>query len=162
MYGLNRSEIIGHLGADPDLNYTEQGTARCTFRVAVNEQRRDRDGNTQEHTEWFGVVAFGRRGEIAGEYLRKGSRVYVAGPIRTSQWQDSEGQTRVAVELKADEVILLDARRPSSAPRSPGDADEQAVGQPTDDVDAPPSRARHAPLPGVQITHPAQRGTRHT
>ena len=161
MYGLNRSEIIGHLGADPDLGYTEQGTARCTFRVAVNEQWRDRDGNTQEHTEWFGVVAFGRRGEIAGEYLRKGSRVYVAGPIRTSQWQDSEGQTRVAVELKADELILLDARRPSSASRSDMPADEPGA-VPTDDVDAPPTRTRHAPLPCVQITHPAQRGTRHT
>jgi len=162
MYSLNRSEIIGHLGGEPDLTYTEQGTARCTFRVAVNEQRRDRDGNPHEHTEWFGVVAFGRRGEIAGEYLTKGSRVYVAGPIRTSQWQDNDGQTRMAVELKADELILLDARRSNSASRSDVPADEQAVGQPTDDGDAPPSRARHAPLPGVQITHPAQRGTRHT
>jgi len=162
MYGLNRSEIIGHLGGEPDLTYTEQGTARCTFRVAVNEQRRDRDGNTQEHTEWFGVVAFGRRGEIAGEYLTKGSRVYVAGPIRTSQWQDSEGQTRMAVELKADEVILLDARRSSSAPRSDNDANEQGVSQSADDIEPPPSHARPAPLPGVQITHPAQRGTRRT
>ncbi len=162
MYGLNRSEIIGHLGGEPDLTYTEQGTARCTFRVAVNEQRRDRDGNVHEHTEWFGVVAFGRRGEIAGEYLRTGSRVYVAGPIRTSQWQNSEGQTRMAVELKADELILLDARRPSSASRSDSDADEQAVGQPINVVDAPPSRAQHAPLLGVQVTHPAQRGNRRT
>jgi single-strand DNA-binding protein len=162
MYGLNRCEIIGHLGGEPDLTYTEHGTARCTFRVAVNEQWRDHDGNAQERTEWFGVVAFGRRGEIAGEYLTKGSRVYVAGPIRTNQWQDSAGQTRVAVELKADEVILLDARRSNSASRSDVPADEQAVGQPTDDGDAPPTRARHAPLPGVQITHPAQRGTRHT
>ncbi len=161
MYGLNRSEIIGHVGGEPDLTYTEQGTARCTFRVAVNEQRRDRDGTTHEHTEWFGVVAFGRRGEIAGEYLCKGSRVYVAGPIRTTQWQDSEGQTRMAVELKADELILLDARRSSSAPGSPGDADEPAAVQPAD-VDAPPTRTRHAPLPGVQITHPAQRGNRRT
>jgi single-strand DNA-binding protein len=161
MYGLNRSEIIGNVGGEPDLTYTEQGTARCTFRVAVNEQRRDRDGTTQEHTEWFGVVTFGRRGEIAGEYLCKGSRVYVAGPIRTTQWQDSEGQTRMAVELKADELILLDARRSSSASRADGAADEQAVGQPADS-DAPPSRAQHAPLPGVHITHPAQRVNRRT
>ncbi len=161
MYGLNRSEIIGHLGGEPDLTYTEQGTARCTFRVAVNEQRRDRDGNAQERTEWFGMVAFGRRGEIAGEYLTTGSRVYVAGPIRTSQWQDSEGQTRVAVELKADELILLDARRPSSASRSDLPTDEPGA-MPTDDGDAPPRRAQRAPLPGVHITHPAQRGTRHT
>ena len=161
MYGLNRSELIGHLGGEPDLTYTEQGTARCTFRVAVNEQRRDRDGNTQEHTEWFGVVAFGRRGEIAGEYLTTGSRVYVAGPIRTSQWQDSAGQTRMAVELKADEVILLDARRGSSALRSDVPTDEPGA-MLTDDVDAPASRAQHAPLPSVQITHPAQRGTRRT
>ncbi len=161
MYGLNRSEIIGHVGGEPDLTYTEQGTARCTFRVAVNEQRRHRDGNAQERTEWFGVVAFGRRGEIAGEYLTTGSRVYVAGPIRTSQWQDCEGQTRVAVELKADELILLDARRPSNASRSDMPADEQPVGQ-SADRDAPPSRAGHAPLPGVQITHPAQRGNHHT
>ncbi len=161
MYGLNRSELIGHLGTDPDLTYTEQGTARCTFRVAVNEQRRDRDGNKEEHTEWFGVVAFGRRGEIAGEYLTKGSRVYVAGSIRTSQWQDSAGQTRMAVELKADELILLDARRPPSASRDDGPADEPARVQPAD-VDAPPTRARHAPLPGIQITHPAQRGNRRT
>ena len=161
MYGLNRSELIGHLGGEPDLTYTEQGTARCTFRVAVNEQRRDRDGTTQEHTEWFGVVAFGRRGEIAGEYLTTGSRVYVAGPIRTSQWQDSEGQTRVAVELKADELILLDARRPNNAAHPDVPAAEQAVGQPAD-RDAPPSRAQHAPLPGVHATHPAQRGNRRT
>jgi len=158
MYGLNRSEIIGHLGGEPDLTYTEQGTARCTFRVAVNEQRRDRDGNPQEHTEWFGVVAFGRRGEIAGEYLTKGSRVYVAGPIRTSQWQDSDGQIRVAVELKADEVILLDARRPSSAARSDMPADEP-VAVSSDNEYEPPT---HAPLPGVQMTHPAQQGNRRT
>jgi single-strand DNA-binding protein len=161
MYGLNRCELIGHLGTDPDLDYTEQGTARCTFRVAVNEQWRDRDGTTQEHTEWFAIVAFGRRGEIAGEYLRKGSRVYVAGPIKTNQWQDTEGQTRVAVELKADELILLDARRPSSAARLDVPADEPGA-MPTDDVDAAPSRARHAPLPGIQVTHPAQRGNRRT
>ncbi len=161
MYGLNRSEIIGHVGGEPDLTYTEQGTARCTFRVAVNEQRRDRDGNPHEHTEWFGVVAFGRRSEIAGEYLTKGSRVYVAGPIRTSQWQDNEGQTRMTVELKADELILLDARRANSAPRADELADEQAVGQPAD-RDAAPSRTQRAPLPGVHITHPAQRGTRRT
>ncbi len=161
MYGLNRSEIIGHLGGEPDVTYTEQGTARCTFRVAVNEQRRDRDGNTQEHTEWFSVVAFGRRGEIAAEYLTTGSRVYVAGPIRTSQWQDSAGQTRMAVELKADELIFLDARRGSSPSRSDVPTDEPAA-VPTDDIDAPPSRAQHAPLPGIQITHPAQRGTRRT
>jgi single-strand DNA-binding protein len=129
--------------------------------VAVNEQRRDRDGTTHEHTEWFGVVAFGRRGEIAGEYLTKGSRVYVAGPIRTSQWQDNAGQTRVAVELKADELILLDARRSSSAPRSDVSNDEP-VAVPTDDIDAPPTHARHEPLPGVRVTHPAQRGNRRT
>jgi single-strand DNA-binding protein len=108
MYSLNRSEFIGRLGADPDLDYTEQGTARCTFRIAVNERWTDGAGHMQERTDWFRVAAFGRRGEIAAEYLRTGSRVYVAGRLRTTHWQDTEGQTRYGVELRVEDLILLD------------------------------------------------------
>jgi len=163
VYSLNRSEFIGRLGADPDLDYTEQGTARCTFRIAVNERWTDGAGQEQERTDWFRIVAFGRRGEIAAEYLRKGSRAYVAGRLRTTQWQDGEGQTRYSVELRVEDLILLDRATGQSPVDDATDdrntlssADEDAAGMPAVRARTSNRDARQQPTP-ERVSGAAQR-----
>ena len=166
MYSLNRSEFIGRLGADPDLDFTEQGTARCTFRIAVNERWMDSTGQAQERTDWFRVVAFGRRGEIAAEYLRTGSRVYVAGRLRTTQWQDAEGQPRYGVELRVEDLILLD--RPTGQSLADDATDDldtfsatesDTASQPTVRARTSSRDARQQPM-AERVSGAAQRGQR--
>ena len=82
--------LIGYLGKDPELKYSQQGTAVAQFSVAVTERWKDKSGEAQEHTEWFGVKAFGRRAEVIGDYLHKGSRVYLEGRKRTESWDDKQ------------------------------------------------------------------------
>ncbi|HET8630751.1 MAG TPA: single-stranded DNA-binding protein, partial [Thermomicrobiales bacterium] len=105
--GLNRIQIIGHLGADPETRYLPSGQAVTNFRVAVNRQRRDQQGDAVEETEWFRCVAFDKLGEIAGEYLHKGRQVYVEGRLQTRQYTDREGIARTAVEVIAGDLVLL-------------------------------------------------------
>ena len=109
---LNRTQIIGNLGADPDVHVSPQGQPRTQFSVAVNERWKGSDNQVQEHTEWFRVVCFGALAEITGEHLQKGSRVLVEGRMRMQRWQDGNGQERTSVELHADDIIFLDSRHP--------------------------------------------------
>ncbi len=109
--GINKVILIGNLGADPETRYTQNGQAMCRLRVATSESWRDRETNeTQERTEWHSVVCFRRLGEIAGEYLRKGSKVYIEGKLRTRKWQDQNGQDRYSTEIIADDLQMLDGR----------------------------------------------------
>ena len=109
--GINKVILIGNLGADPETRYTQSGQAMSRFRVATSESWRDRSTNEmQERTEWHSVVCFGRLGEIAGEYLRKGSKVYIEGKLRTRKWQDQSGQDRYTTEIIGDEMQMLDRR----------------------------------------------------
>jgi len=113
---LNKAMIIGNLGRDPEMRYTPNGQAVTQFTVAVNRNFRGQDGEWQEETEWFRVVAWGQTGERAAEHLRKGGKVYVEGRIQTRQWEDQTGQKRYTTELIADRVTNLERR-----PREDGD-----------------------------------------
>jgi single-strand DNA-binding protein len=109
--GINKAILIGNLGADPETRYTASGTAVTNIRIATSETWRDRNsGETQERTEWHRVVFFARLAEIAGEYLRKGSKVYVEGRIQTRKWQGQDGQDRYTTEIVANEMQMLDSR----------------------------------------------------
>jgi single-strand DNA-binding protein len=103
--------LIGYLGRDPEVRYSAQGTVIAQFSVASTERWKDRSGESQEHTEWFAVKAFGRRAEIIGEYLHKGSRVYVEGRKRTESWDDKQtGSKHYRDLVYADRVEFLDSR----------------------------------------------------
>jgi len=109
--GINKAILIGNLGADPEVRYTPANTAVCNIRIATSEQWRDKQtGEQQEKTEWHNVVLFGRLGEIAGEYLKKGSKVYIEGRLQTRKWQGQDGQDRYTTEIVANEMQMLDSR----------------------------------------------------
>jgi single-strand DNA-binding protein len=108
---LNKVQMTGRLGADPEMRYTPQGHAVTTFRAASNRSWRTAQGETHEDTEWFRVVAWNKLAEICYQWLAKGSRVYVEGRLQTRQWQDQEGQTRSQTEIIAIDIIVLDSRR---------------------------------------------------
>lgn len=105
--GINKVILIGNLGADPEMKYTAGGTAICKFRIATTEVFKDRDGNQQERTEWHRVVAWARLAEICGQYLSKGKQVYVEGSLRTSSWDDQDGNKRYMTEVNARDVQFL-------------------------------------------------------
>src|SRR5919197_3557628 len=108
---LNKVQLTGRLGADPEMRFTPQGHAVTTFRVASNRSWRSSDGETHEDTEWFRIVAWNKLAEICNQFLAKGARVYVEGRLQTRQWQDQDGQTRYSTEVIANDMIMLDARR---------------------------------------------------
>lgn len=110
MSSLNKAMIIGRLGQDPEVRYTQSNTAVATLSVATTERYKDRNGEQQERTEWHRVVAWGRLAEICQEYLKKGSLAYFEGPIQTNQWEDKDGQTRYTTEIKALNMQMLDSR----------------------------------------------------
>jgi single-strand DNA-binding protein len=107
---LNKAMIIGNLGRDPEMRYTPSGQAVTQFTVAVNRNYKDHDGNWQEETEWFRVVAWGPLAERTAEHLRKGRKVYVEGRLQTRQWEGQDGQKRYTTELIAQTVTPLDPR----------------------------------------------------
>jgi len=110
--GINKVILIGNLGADPEVRYTPANTAVCNISVATTDQWRDKQtGEQQEKTEWHRVVMFNRLGEIAGEYLNKGSKVYIEGRLQTRKWQGQDGQDRYTTEIVANEMQMLDGRR---------------------------------------------------
>lgn len=110
MRGLNKLQLIGNLGKDPDLKYTQQGTPVITFSVAVSRGYSATDEQTREETEWFRVVAWQKLAEQCNEYLRKGSRVYIEGRLRTREWQGQDGQPQKTVEVVATDMMMLDSR----------------------------------------------------
>ena len=113
--GINKAILIGNLGADPEVRYTPANTAVCNISVATTDQWRDKQtGEQQEKTEWHRVVLFNRLGEVAGEYLKKGSKVYIEGRIQTRKWQGQDGQDRYTTEIVANEMQMLDGRSGSA------------------------------------------------
>ena len=108
--GLNKVQIIGNLGRDPEMRFTQDGTPVTNFSVAVNDSWQGRDGEQRERTEWFRIVAWRRLAEITNEYLRQGSRVYVEGRLETREWQDREGNDRTTTELIARDLLMLGGR----------------------------------------------------
>ena len=119
--GINKVILIGNLGADPEVRYTQSGTAVANLRIATNERWRDRQsGEQQERTEWHRVVLFGKLGEIASEYLRKGSQVYIEGRIQTRKWQGQDGQDRYTTEVVGNEMQMLGSGGPGAGAASGG------------------------------------------
>ena len=105
--GINKVILVGNLGDDPEVKYTQSNMAITTIRLATTSVRKDRDGNTQERTEWHRVKLFGKLGEIAGEYLKKGRQVYIEGSIRYDKYTGQDGQERYITEIIADEMQML-------------------------------------------------------
>ena len=119
--GVNKVILVGNLGADPETRYTAGGAAITNIRIATSESWRDKQsGETQERTEWHRVVFFSRLAEIAGEYLRKGSQVYIEGSLRTNKWQGQDGQDRYTTEIIASEMQMLGARGGEASARPAG------------------------------------------
>jgi single-strand DNA-binding protein len=109
--GVNKVIIVGNLGGDPETRYMPSGSAVTNFTVATNESWKDKQtGEQKERTEWHKVAMFGRLAEIAAEYLRKGSQVYIEGKLRTRKWQGKDGQDRYTTEIVADEMQMLGGR----------------------------------------------------
>jgi single-strand DNA-binding protein len=115
MASVNKVILIGNLGADPETRYMPSGDAVTNIRIATTESWKDKGGEKQEHTEWHRIAFFGKLAEIAGEYLKKGSPVYVEGRIRTRKWQDKDNQDRYTTEIVADRMQLLGSRGASAA-----------------------------------------------
>jgi single-strand DNA-binding protein len=145
--GVNKVILIGNLGADPEVRYMPSGGAVANVRVATTDSWKDRQsGELQERTEWHRVVLYGRLGEVAKDYLRKGSRVYVEGRLQTRKWQGQDGQDRYTTEIVANDMQMLD-RREGAGPGVSGPEPP-----PEDWEGAAPSRgtaARPASRPGV-------------
>jgi len=118
MASVNKVILVGNLGADPETKYLPSGDAVTNIRVATTDRWKDKaSGEMKEATEWHRIAFFGRLAEIAGEYLKKGSQVYVEGRIRTRKWQDKEGQDRYSTEIVADSMQMLGSRAGSGEPR---------------------------------------------
>ena len=127
--------IIGNLGRDPEIKYTQSNVPVANFSVATSESWKDKNsGEWQEKTEWHRVVIFGKVAEVAGEYLRKGSQVYIEGKLRTRKWQDRDGNDRWTTEIVADEMQMLGGRG-GAAPMGSG----QGMGQGSSQDSGPPS-----------------------
>jgi single-strand DNA-binding protein len=111
MRALNKVQLIGNLGADPEIRYTAAGDAVATLRIATTEAWTDKGtGERKEQTEWHRCVLWRRLAEIAGEYLSKGARVYIEGKLQTRKWQDQSGQDRYTTEVQVRDLIMLDGR----------------------------------------------------
>ena len=111
MAGINKAILIGNLGRDPEVRYTANGTAVANFSIATSERWKDREsGDQKEQTEWHRIVAFGRLGEICGQYLSKGRQVYIEGRIQTREWEDKEGNKRYTTEIVASAMQMLGGR----------------------------------------------------
>jgi single-strand DNA-binding protein len=110
MSGVNKVILIGNLGANPEMRFTQGGQAVANLRLATTEKWTDKSGQRQEQTEWHRVVLFGKTAEIAGQYLTKGRQVYIEGRIRTRQWQDQQGQKRYTTEIVGTNMTLLGGR----------------------------------------------------
>ncbi len=121
--GINKVILIGNLGADPETRAMPSGTTVANLRVATSESWRDKQtGEQQERTEWHRVALFGRLAEIAGEYLRKGSQVYIEGSLRTRKWQDKQGNERYSTEIVGNDLQMLGGRGGAAAGGGPAAA----------------------------------------
>ena len=142
--GVNKVILVGNLGADPETRSTPSGTTVTNIRIATSESWKDKaSGAQQERTEWHSIALFGRLGEIAAEYLRKGSQVFVEGKLRTRKWQDKQGNDRFTTEIIADNMQMLGGRAGGAGATSGGGPDRgtAAGAPPRDDFDQSPAPA---------------------
>lgn len=129
--GINKVILVGNLGRDPEVRYMPSGGAVANLAIATSETWKDKNtGENQERVEWHRVVMFNRLGEIAGEYLKKGSQVYIEGKLQTKKWQDQNGQDRYTTEIVANEMQMLGGRNDSGQQHSNGQSAPQQHPQP--------------------------------
>ena len=130
MASVNKVILIGNLGADPETRYAPSGDAICNLRIATTEVWKDKSsGERREATEWHRVVFFGRTAEVAAQYLRKGSQIYVEGRLQTRKWQDKDGQDRYTTEIRGDEMKMLGGRQGMGGDAPMGRQDEPPARQ---------------------------------
>ncbi len=138
MAGVNKVILLGNLGADPEVRYTTSGTAVANFNVATSEEWKDRtSGEKQSRTDWHRVVAFGRLGEICGEFLHKGKQVYLEGRLQTRSWEDKDGNTRYTTEIVAREMQMLGGAGRTNREPYPGDGAGGGGGDTNEPVTVP-------------------------
>jgi single-strand DNA-binding protein len=139
MASVNKVILVGNLGADPETRYTASGDAVCNIRLATTESWKDKNtGDKREITEWHRVVFYRKLAEIAGQYLRKGSQVYLEGRIKTRKWQDKDGQDRYTTEIECTEMQMLGSRQGMGAPAAQGGGGGGGYDEPNDYAPAPP------------------------
>ncbi|MDE3058659.1 MAG: single-stranded DNA-binding protein [Bacteroidota bacterium] len=135
---LNKVQLIGNLGADPEMRYTSSGIAVATFRIATSNSWKDQDGNTQERTDWHNIVAWRKLAEICGEWLKKGRRIYIEGKLQTRSYE-KDGVKKYITEVVADDMIMLDGggKGPAEAPADAETASGTADSMPEKNDDLP-------------------------
>jgi single-strand DNA-binding protein len=136
MASVNKVILIGNLGRDPELRYTQEGQGVANFTLATNERWRDKSGNNQERTEWHRIVVWGKQAENCAQYLQKGRRVYVEGRLQTRDWEDRDGNKRQTTEIVAQTVQFLD-RRGEAGPRGEDPPPPSGPGPAPDGDDIP-------------------------
>jgi len=136
--GVNKVILVGNLGKDPEIRYMPSGGAAANITIATSEQWKDKQtGEQKDRTEWHRVVFFGRLAEIVGEYLKKGSQVYVEGSLRTNKWQDKSGNDRYTTEIIANEMQMLGSRSGGSTSYQPNNSAPQSQSQSAPAATAP-------------------------
>jgi single-strand DNA-binding protein len=139
---VNKVILIGNLGKDPEVKYTQGGMPVAKFSIATNERFKDKDGQWQDRTEWHNIVAFQRLAEIVGEYLKKGGKCYIEGSLRTSSWDDKEtGQKKYKTEIIANDLVLLSGRGEGAGDDSSGRSRSAAGGNNFDQRSPEPEHA---------------------
>ncbi len=134
---VNKVILIGNLGKDPEVRYSQAGAAIASFNVATTETWKKQDGTKEELTEWHRIVAFGRLGEICGEYLSKGSKVFIEGRLQTRKWDDKDGNTRYTTEIVAREMKMLSPRGSSGDSSQSQQYNDQPFPEPVMGDDVP-------------------------
>lgn len=154
--GINKVILVGNLGQDPEVRYMQNGNAVANISVATSESWKDAQGQPQDRTEWHRIVIFGKLAEIAGEYLRKGSQVYLEGKLQTRKWQDNEGKDRYSTEVVIDQggVMQMLGSKPDGAAQGSqgGYGNQQGYGQQQNSGYAPKQQQ-----PAPQKSAPQQR-----
>lgn len=131
MASVNKVILVGNLGRDPEIRYMPSGDAMANLNLATTDSWKDKNGEKQEKTEWHRIVMFGKQAEIAGEFLKKGSQVYIEGRLQTRKWTDKDGQERYTTEIVADRMQMLGSRSGGSEPMGGGGGGRQASEPPS-------------------------------
>jgi single-strand DNA-binding protein len=137
MASVNKVILVGTLGRDPEIRYMPSGDAIASFSIATNDTWKDKSGKKQERTEWHRISMFGKPAEIAGQYLKKGSNVYLEGRLQTRKWADKDGVERQTTEVVADRMQMLGGSRPSETSASAVPQTGSYGQEPGDDTDLP-------------------------
>ncbi|MEY2632852.1 MAG: single-stranded DNA-binding protein [Pseudomonadota bacterium] len=147
MASVNKVILIGNLGADPETRYTASGDAICNIRLATTDNWKDKNsGERREATEWHRVVFYRKLAEIAGQYLKKGSQVYIEGRLKTRKWQDKDGQDRYTTEIEATDMTMLGKREGMGEPSGERGGDRGGrSAAPPQDYNPSPAQSRKAP-----------------